>query len=568
MTRLLSSALVTTISLGLLAAGCGYETPSSASPDAASAGTGGNTPTSGTGGGGPDIPGTGGGGPDLPGTGGEPPTSGSGGGIGSAGSGGGIGTPGTGGTNVTGSGGAGTVGSGGTGTTGSGGAAGSVAATGGRVGTGGAPVTPTGGTGPLPQAYARPRLLIQTDGEIDDRSTMVRFLMYASDFDIVGIVQTNSRFQRSGHSKELWVERTINLYNQALPNLRIHNPKYPDASALMAVMRVGNENAADLTLAPSAMATKETPGSILMKELMLNDDPRPLHVATWGGANTLAYALYSLKATMPTRIAAAAAKLRIYCIWYQDNGGQWIEDNIPEAHIYEAYRWDNVWDYQSLTGPNPADVKAVMTTAWLNTNVKTNHGALGAYTPQTYVSEGDTPSFLTMIDNGLFQHVNYAWGGWGGRPAYDKGNHMTDQGVTSDDGDEYKPYWRWIPTLQHDFAARMDWAVADTFAKANHNPKAQVVGGIERDVTAGQMVTLDGSPTTDPDGNTMTFKWWQYYDADSAAAKVTIANSTAKTGATFMVPNEPGKQVHIIFEVTDNGTPPLTHYQRIVFNIK
>jgi hypothetical protein len=306
-----------------------------------------------------------------------------------------------------------------------------------------------------------------------------------------------------------------------------------------------------------------------MIDELLNDDPRPLHVATWGGSNTLAYALYQLQQEQPERLAQVVSKLWVYCIWYQDGGGQWIEDNVPGVNIYEAYRWDNIWDYESLEGPSPDFVKAYMTDEWLDENVKTNHGALGAYTPQDYISEGDTPSFLPHIDNGLFQHVDYTWGGWGGRPVFTSGTsgHMTDAGETADDGDEYKSFWRWIPTLQNDFAARMDWAVTSNYADANHNPIAAVVGGIQRNVSAGETVTLDASPTMDPDGDNLSFLWWQYYDADSADAEVTITNDTAVSGASFTVPSEPGRNLHIILEVTDDGTPSLTHYQRIVFNI-
>jgi hypothetical protein len=240
------------------------------------------------------------------------------------------------------------------------------------------------------------------------------------------------------------------------------------------------------------------------------------------------------------------------------------------VNIYEAFRWNDIWDYGSLRGPSPDDVKAYMTEGWLNENVKRNHGPLGAYTPQDYISEGDTPSFLPHIDNGLFQHVDYTWGGWGGRPVFTSGTsgYMTDRRATADDGDEYKSFWRWIPTAQNDFAARMDWAVTSNYADANHNPIAAVVGGVQRDVAAGETVALDASPTTDPDGDALTFLWWQYYDADSADAEVTITNDTAMTGASFTVPSEPGRNVHIILEVTDNGTPPMTHYQRIIFNIR
>lgn len=455
------------------------------------------------------------------------------------------------------------------GTNGIGGAATGGASAGGAA-QGGAATGGATGTPSSQASYAKPRVIASTDGEVDDRSSFVRFLMYASDYDVVGIVQNNSEFQKDGHSDEKWVEKELDLYEQALPNLKIHNANYPDAAKLRGVMRVGNEERDDLYTAPPNMKTKATPGSQLMIDELLNSDPRPLHVASWGGANTLAYALYQLKTEQPQKLAQALSKLWIYCIWYQDGGGQWIEDNIPGVNIYEAYQWDNVWDYQSLTGPSPANVKAFMTKAWLDTNVKKNHGALGAYTPQDFVSEGDTPSFLPHINNGLLQHVNYTWGGWGGRPVFTSGTsgHMTDKGKTTDDGDANKSFWRWIPALQNDFAGRMDWAVAGKYADANHNPIASVVGGVQRTVAGGETVTLDASPTTDPDGHSLTFKWWQYPEADSASAKLTIANDTTEAGANFKVPSESGKNLHIILEVTDNGSPPMTHYQRIIFSIK
>jgi len=49
--------------------------------------------------------------------------------------------------------------------------------------------------------------------------------------------------------------------------------------------------------------------------------------------------------------------------------------------------------------------------------------------------------------------------------------------------------------------------------------------------------------------------------------KLMINNSTSVDNASFVVPNELGKQLHVILEVTDNGTPVLTRYQRIIFNI-
>jgi len=302
-------------------------------------------------------------------------------------------------------------------------------------------------------------------------------------------------------------------------------------------------------------------------------------VPSWGGANTTASALWRLQTDRVNYTQAqyeyAVSRIRIYCIWYQDGGGGWIQTNIPGAYVNEAYRWANVWNYRSVGSGslNPADIQTYMDSAWLNANVTTGHGTLGAYTPQTFVSEGDTPSFLHLINNGLEAHEDYTLGGWGGRSAHDNPafpNHVMDKTLT-DDGNANKMYWRWIPAAQNDFAARMDWCVATNYAGANHQPVARVVGSLERDVSPGQTVTLDASPSSDPDGNTLTFNWWQYYDADSSTNKVTIANSNSVDNASFVVPsaaNQIGKQMHIILEVTDNGTPPLKGYQRIICKIK
>ena len=420
----------------------------------------------------------------------------------------------------------------------------------------------------------KPRVIATTDGEIDDRSSMVRFLMYASDYDIEGIVQVNSRYQKSGHSKDKWIEKELDLYEQVLPNLRVHNRDFPDASYLRSVMRVGNENIDDLFVTPPNMKTKATAGEKLIIDRLLADDPRPLHVLSWGGANTTASALWRLKTDYSAaEYQKAVDKIRIYCIWYQDDGGSWIDENIKGAYIYEAYKWDNVWDYQSVgdKSKSPADVQKYMTEAWLNEHVKKNHGPLGAYTPQKYISEGDTPSFLHLINNGLNAHTDYTLGGWGGRAVVLDPNkepqHLGDKNI-SDDGDANKMFWRWVIDVQNDFQARMDWSIASRFSDANHPPVAKVVGGNVRTVNAGSVVSLDATGTSDPDNNSLSYLWWQYHDADSASAKVSISNATSATNASFTVPNEPGKQVHIILEAKDNGTPNLKGYQRIIFNIK
>ncbi len=235
-----------------------------------------------------------------------------------------------------------------------------------------------------------------------------------------------------------------------------------------------------------------------------------------------------------------------------------------------------MWDYESIEDnpgkkkgcANPPEIQKYMGFKWIAENVTNGHGPLGALYPQKYVSEGDTPSFLNLINNGLDAWQDYALGGWGGRSAHDDPafpNHITDKALT-DDGNANKMYWRWVPAAQNDFAACMDWCVKE-FKDANHAPVVKVKGSLTRDVEPGETVKLEAT-AIDPDGNNLTCKWWQYADADSAVASVVIANSDSLDNASFVAPNEPGKQVHIILEVTDSGTPALTGYQRLICNIK
>lgn len=72
----------------------------------------------------------------------------------------------------------------------------------------------------------RSQVIVTTDGEIDDQSSMIRFLMYSSDYDVAGIVQVNG-VQKDGHSKDKWIESQIAKYAECLPNLRNIIPIIP-----------------------------------------------------------------------------------------------------------------------------------------------------------------------------------------------------------------------------------------------------------------------------------------------------------------------------------------------------
>ncbi|WP_343617051.1 nucleoside hydrolase-like domain-containing protein [Novosphingobium sp.] len=61
----------------------------------------------------------------------------------------------------------------------------------------------------LPEAPAKPRVLVLTDigNEPDDSESLVRFLLYANEFDVEGIIATTSTWQRDKVRTDLILER-------------------------------------------------------------------------------------------------------------------------------------------------------------------------------------------------------------------------------------------------------------------------------------------------------------------------------------------------------------------------
>jgi hypothetical protein len=123
---------------------------------------------------------------------------------------------------------------------------------------------------------------------------------------------------------------------------------------------------------------------------------------------------------------------------------------------------------------------------------------------------------------------------------------------------------RFFAAAQNDFAARLKWSMTAKFSDANHEPKAGIKGPLEISARAGATVRLQGD-VSDPDRNTVKVTWWQYNDAGTYPGDIAFSDPAALT-TTFRVPNdaEAGQTIHIILEATDDGTPPLTRYQRVI----
>lgn len=436
------------------------------------------------------------------------------------------------------------------------------------------PVSPVAANVPAPpRVETKPKVIVMTDGEIDDHSSMIRFLLYTSDVEVKAIIETNSMFQRNGHSEKTWYEDQLAAYEAVYPNLIKHHPGYPTADELRARSFVGDEDYEHLKgtretrweqipggpVEFDPAGWPDTPGSDAIVRILLEDDPAPIHLQAWGGGNTVSRAFHKLKTEHPADYERAVSKVVMYNIWYQDDAGNYIETHHPLVTMVHCGAFAGTWNY----GSQPD------TYGFVAHQVQRDHGPLGALYPQPYVSEGDSPAFLYSISNGLRSHEDPTYGGWGGRFVKLKGlaNVYDD---APDNSDKRASLRLWINDANRDFEARLDWCVAERYEDANHAPLIGFEGEVDRTVAAGSTVTFDASASRDPDDDEISYRWWYYREASSRQTRVRLKGipDTEPTYA-FPVPEvESGTTLHVILEVCDNGSPQLKSYQRFILRVE
>ncbi len=446
---------------------------------------------------------------------------------------------------------------------------------------------------------SRPRVIVLTDitNEPDDQQSLVRFLVYSNEFDVEGLIATTSTWLRDKTSPEN-IRLCVDAYDKVQSQLAKHAPGFPTAKSLQDRIKDG--------IAKYGMAgvgeDNDSDGSRHIIEVVDGDDPRPIWVTAWGGTNCLAQALWRVKKERSEEaVDKFVDKLRVYTISDQDDSGEWLRRTFPKLFYVVSTGGQSFKDYHRATWTGisgddffingPGYHINLVSNDWLKKNIRENHGPLGELYPRIeYMMEGDTPSFFGLINNGLGSEVSPGYGGWGGRYEFRKvaagnGPIWTDgrDAVTLPDGKTYASaqatIWRWRAAYQHDFAARMDWCVKDP-GQANHNPLVIVDGDntkkvINRNVTAGQSITLSAAGTMDPDGNKLTYRWFHYPEAEYDIGHKRRSWSVDLTGAdtdkvSFVVPKAryDHDKIHIILDVSDDGQPSLHAYRRIVFTVR
>jgi hypothetical protein len=489
----------------------------------------------------------------------------------------------------------------------------------------------------------RLRTIVTTDPELDDSNSLVRYLLRSADFDTEALIYASSQFHWKGDGNgtkwwqpdreydrfglsgicpctswrwaegEQFIHDAVERYAQVYDNLKVHDPDYPTPDYLRSKIRVGNvQFDSDISI------SGDSPGSDLIRDVLLDDEGGPVYLMAWGGPSTIARALKSIQLQYQgtPRWRAIHRKVTrkavIVSFGTQDNSyrdyisvswpdielrqaatttwgyfarevvlpehaeyvsTEWTQDNVSSKGPFgEFYRvWGDgkqmvegdIFDFFGFSGLTQQQLREMGYIAWMPPQEK-----------GSFISEGDSSTFLTLIDNGLRSHEHPGWGGWGGRLAQnpDDPSEWSSDGVADRDPQGNTPpdyaAQRWFGAAQRDFAARMQWSVTSDFDDANHHPVVSVRGGLDRRARGGKTLRLR-AVATDPDGDTLTYKWWQYREAGTYPAVVTFSDPDSDQ-TTLRVPADAARDqtIHAILEVTDSGSPALTSYQRVVITVQ
>jgi hypothetical protein len=454
----------------------------------------------------------------------------------------------------------------------------------------------------ISDAQEKPRLVVYTDigGDPDDQMSMVRLMIYANHMDIEALIATSTG--RRANPEQ--IEKIVKAYGKVRNNLELHEPGFPTEAYLLERISEG----APVKGMQAVGKGFDSPGSEMLIRVVDLDDPRPVWVTVWGGPNVLAQALWKVRETRSAvELEKFVAKLHVYSISDQDDSGPWIRKEFPGLFYivtpgflagdgYHHSTWIGIGGdkFHGRFGGANYDL---VTNEWLDKNIRSK-GPLGEVYPLwKYMMEGDTPSYMNLINNGLSDPEHPEWGGWGGRyelyiphtfkwflypetrPIW---TNVQDE-VMGIDGQwhtsNHATIWRWRSAYQNDFAARMDWTIKP-YNEANHPPVVKLDHPDYITAKAGERVDLSATSSSDPDGDLLSFEWFCYEEAGTRAMANYLSGVKQEIvgfdqpKAWLLVNNNRGfvmapgtGTMHIILAVTDHGTPRLTRYKRIIINV-
>lgn len=495
--------------------------------------------------------------------------------------------------------------------------------------------------------YVKPRVIITADPELDDNNSLIRFLLYSSDMQVEGLVYASSQFHWKGDGKgtkfmvpgreytryglnlcpcesyrwnkdERFIHEAVEAYEKVYSNLIIHHKGYPTPAYLKSKIKYGNiEFEGDFS--------KNTEGSELIKDAILDTKPGPLYITAWGGASTIARALKSIEDSLANREDWTIIKKRIsskvilLLSGDQDNthasyilphwpamkykqfrngpnygyGAQLVANNenapfltpiwmneqiLSKGPLGKIYRtWgdgkqmvkNDPFDYFGLDGYSNEQLKAMGYIVWMPKQEK-----------GSWLGEGDTGTFMNLLDNGLNAIQDGFPGGWGGR--YYQPNPATDINPFSNDTSKVKDlvisasilkkmneakddlilFPNFFPAAQIDFATRMQWSVTNSYKNANHAPIITANSSIK--VKANSTVHLNAR-VIEPDGDKYDVRLWQFSNSKKTPRLIIQDSVNLHTSIKIPANINSNESLFLVVEVKDKKQ--LTSYKIIKIDL-
>lgn len=501
----------------------------------------------------------------------------------------------------------------------------------------------------------RPRVIVTTDMEVDDMNSTIHLALYLNHIDLEAIVYTASQYHFQGdgihtlgdvnphwrtkgvRSYECqvvppepdpdagrlsqyrpfptgWIEQLwTNEYAQAFPTLQANaraagEPPFPTPEELIARTFAGN-------VAFEGDIREDTPGSDAIKRAILDDDPRPLWLLSWGGMNTIVRALMSIAESHMNTTAREDVREHVYSkvrvMGVMDGIGQdnsWLDHGgklFPDLVF-----WRVPFAYGGYVDAKCAqpDSIALFQTPWPEQHLIKDNGPL----MERYMLYGDGKVYENEPERFQFgKHATLDWG-WPGMeplrfehgdfmaegdsmtyiPLLDFGLRGTDDprfdtllGSMFHDGESpvdgamslsldslgtpathnINPFLR---SYQEDFAARAQWCTHDP-QTCNHPPRILEVSN-DLSAAPGTAVSL-AARATDPDGDPLSCSW-------SIDRLVSIYNgrhdvsawSSEGEIASFTVPDDAiaGDRLVLTFTVRDHAARPMTRYAQVAVEVR
>jgi hypothetical protein len=282
----------------------------------------------------------------------------------------------------------------------------------------------------------------------DDMQSIVRFLLYANEFDIEGLVISSGTFANVARKQHML--DVIDVYDRVDENLRKRDPRYPTPEHLKSVCFEGRSGTWGKKGTESIGEGKDSEASDAIIRIVDKPDPRPIYIGVWGDCSVVAQAVWKVRKTRNTaELDAFLGKLRIHQIATQDGTIGWLRENFPKLFIIHSAK-----TYQGMFGGSDP----LSDLGWVNEHIRNNHGPLGSIYPHqgmgcTGVCEGDSPSFLWLVsaNRGLNDPDDPTQESWGGQFKKDGDtNHYVD-------GPGPSSVSKWRKDYRKEFRERADW---------------------------------------------------------------------------------------------------------------